>query len=137
MLNYLGKGYAATAQYNGAIDDFKVFNYALSAQEVAALAGIDTTVSNTVIRDAGTTWQVWPNPATEWLHLGSKPGETGVATLASKLVLYDLNGRAILSHQLEPQERMEMPIRGISAGTYILMKTNSSESTVHKVVIKP
>jgi hypothetical protein len=137
MLNYLGRGYATTAQYNGAIDKFKVFNYALSASEVAALAGADTVVSQAVIRKEASIWQVWPNPATQWIHVGRVNGQTATSTLPSSLTLYDLNGRAVMTRRVDKEERLEMPVDAISAGTYFLVITNEANSQVCKVVIKP
>ncbi|WP_370477323.1 LamG-like jellyroll fold domain-containing protein [Tamlana flava] len=42
VLNYIGRSQWPDALLNGSIDDFRVYNYPLSAQEIAVLAGIST-----------------------------------------------------------------------------------------------
>ncbi|WP_258104258.1 RICIN domain-containing protein [Marinoscillum sp. MHG1-6] len=43
VLNYIGRSqWSADALFNGELDDFRVYNYPLTAQEIAALAGSST-----------------------------------------------------------------------------------------------
>jgi len=42
VLNYIGRSQWSDALFNGSVDDFRIYNYPLSAQEVANLAGVVT-----------------------------------------------------------------------------------------------
>lgn len=137
FLNYVGAGYATTAEYQGTIEAFKVFNYALSANEVALLAGLDTTVNTPVVRDDALAWQVAPNPTSEWVRLVDAQGQSAKTSVASTLSLYDLNGRLIVSKRLDSDERAELPVSNVEAGTYLLIVANENGRQVHKVLIKP
>jgi len=42
-----------------------------------------------------------------------------------------------MTRRVDKEERLEMPVDAISAGTYFLVITNEANSQVCKVVIKP
>jgi hypothetical protein len=137
MLNYIGRSQFATDPlFNGNIDDFKVFNYVLSPEEAAKLAGVvpDAGVPTGMI-DADChcirNLSLWPIPAADILHLSDLPAETGSL---SGLTVYDLNGSTVLSK--ERFDETQLDVSTLSPGFYVLQLSNGKESVVRKLLIR-
>jgi hypothetical protein len=75
MLNYIGQSQAAVPLFNGSIDEFRVYNYALDPSEVEMLADTIQSTSNPLSTDleSGKELKIWPNPANNVLKLRFTP----------------------------------------------------------------
>jgi hypothetical protein len=113
-----------------------VFNYVLSPDEVAGLAG--------VVPDPGVitgmtgadchcirNLSLWPIPAADILHLSDRPEEAGSL---SGLTVYDLNGSTVLSKERFGETQLD--VSTLSPGFYVLQLSNGKESVVRKLLIR-
>jgi hypothetical protein len=85
ILNYIGRSQFADPLFNGNIDDFRVYNYALSASEITQLLGTSQTItfndfSPIFVGDADSAI---PASASSGLALTYTSSNTAVATIVS------------------------------------------------------
>ena len=98
VLNYIGRSQQTTSLFNGCIDDFCVYNYELSATEVADLAADNPTgLSGSEQLGAGNL-VLWPMPATEALKVSYSGNNAEGLSVVS---LYGMNGEIIRSKTLD------------------------------------
>jgi hypothetical protein len=57
--NYLGRSQSSEALFNGSLDDFRIYNYELSADEIKALALTTTGISPSTENSANTLYDVY------------------------------------------------------------------------------
>jgi hypothetical protein len=132
VLNYIGRSqFSADPTFNGSIDDFRVYNYELSASEVAQLAQLVST--NVTQQNKGGELTVWPNPANDILKITYLPG-TGANN--ANLQLYNTAGRLVLAETIQGIYETEMDVSALPNGIYLLKLTNGNETTTKRVVVK-
>jgi hypothetical protein len=131
ILNYIGRSQFSTDPlFNGNIDDFRVYNYALSANEVAQISGIISGVEDVESSKGGLS--LWPVPATVVLHVNySTENYTGLSTLS----VHDLNGKVVMSKEIKYANDAELNVSNLPSGIYMLKLTNSEESLIKKLII--
>jgi hypothetical protein len=82
VLNYIGRSQYPDALLNGQIDDFRVYNYALTANEVAQVAGLIPTNITDADCNCESGWSLSPVPANDLVHLDYVPeNNNSVSTL--------------------------------------------------------
>ena len=128
-LNYIGRSQFSDPLLNGKIDDFKVYNYALTADEIAQIS-IFSGISELKYNDKNLT--VWPLPAKDKLTVTYS---LNACHPKSSLTLLDLNGKQIMNQIMESDNETELNITGISSGIYMLRLTNSEETVIKKIII--
>ena len=128
--NYIGRSQFSDPLFNGNIDDFRVYNYALSATEIAQIAGILSGVTDV---ESGTSGLLLsPIPATNVLHVSySTMSNNPLSTLS----VYDLNGRLVMSKELKQTNETDLDVSNLLTGIYVLKLTNSGESLMKKLII--
>ncbi|MDL2241543.1 RICIN domain-containing protein [Bacteroidales bacterium OttesenSCG-928-L03] len=131
ILNYIGKGQDLNLFY-GYIDDFRIYNHALTAQEVAKLAGIAPSSLDDIPVNSGVL-SVWPSPADDVLRVKYQTeNQENVSTLS----VFDLNGQLLMSREAyQAGEEDLLDVSGLPLGMYILKLTNKNESLMKKFVI--
>ncbi len=130
VLNYIGRSQYPDPLFNGAVDDFRVYNYALSAGEVAQLATTITSVPDLLKEES---LAVWPVPARDVIHLSTfSDNMGGTATVR----LMDMNGRVVESKELKGTNDTELHVSNLPAGIYMLRLTNTKETLVRKIIIE-
>ncbi len=132
ILNYIGRSQFSDPLLNASVDDFRVYNYALSDTEVAQLAG---TLSNigALQADEGNSLSVWPLPANDMLHVRYSGADTaGLSTLS----ICTMDGRCVMSKAIENSYAEELNVTAISPGMYVLKLTNREETIERKILIK-
>lgn len=127
-LNYIGWGPGSVRYLNGNVDNFRIYNYSLSATEIAQLAN-DVTNSITNPELSGEL-RLWPVPARDNLHLRWLD-DNQVSTLA----VYDTNGRLVITKEVN-RGNAELNISTLPPGIYMLHLTSGSESVIRKRFIK-
>ncbi len=129
VLNYVGRSQFDDPLFKGSIDDFRVYNYALSADEVARLAqGEEVGIASTPAAEA---LAVWPQPATDVLHL-TLPAAWGEQT--ATICLHDLQGRLVL--QTTAGKQTTLQTSALPQGIYTLTARCGSEQVTRKVTVK-
>ncbi len=107
VLNYIGKSQYADPLLKGYIDDFRVYNYALSSDEVARLAG--SLIDN-----------VTPVRMTDF----------------QSVQIFDIQGRLILSSSLNDGQELKDIVKQLKAGVYVIKTIGALQSNIQKVVIE-
>jgi len=73
---------------------------------------------------------IYPNPATSWLHIESQDG-----ILWDKIELLDMSGRVLQTLYSVAEHRLD--VSGLDAGLYVLRLTKAQRSVTKKVVKRP
>jgi len=128
-LNYIGRSQSSAPLFNGNIDDFRIYNYALSANEVAQIAGVPSKVD---VVESKNILSLWPMPANDVLNVNYS---TVNSTELSTLTVSDMNGRLIMSNELKCANDLKLNVSNLSSGTYILKVTNRKETIIKKLII--
>jgi hypothetical protein len=134
ILNYIGRSQSSNPLFNGNIDDFIVYNYALSATEVAQVfSGVLHTevVDVDYNREGGLS--LWPVPAKDILHVRyAAKTNNRLATLS----VYYMNGGLVMSEDIKYPYDTELNIANLPSGMYMLKLTNSDETLMKRFIIK-
>jgi hypothetical protein len=120
IFNYIGRGQTSTDPlFNGNIDDFRIYNYALSGNEVGQIAGIISDVKNI---DFKTNLSLFPVPANDILHINlSEENSNRISTIN----VFDINGRLVLHKLVDKVNAVELNVANLTSGIYILKITNN------------
>jgi hypothetical protein len=133
VLNYIGRSQYADPLLKGNVDDFRVYNYPLSTDEVAQLAGVvpDTDPVTDVLELDGLDLSVWPIPADTIL-------ETNYSTECNdmSLVVYNANGKLVMSKKLSRADDAALDVSNLPSGLYMLKLRDGNKVWVRKVVVK-
>ncbi|HEY8935070.1 MAG TPA: LamG-like jellyroll fold domain-containing protein, partial [Cyclobacteriaceae bacterium] len=129
-LNYIGRSQYPDPLFNGYIDDFRVYNYALSADDIAQFSKV--LVTNVVDADVVKGLSLWPVPADDILYIKySTEHPTGLSTLA----VFNTNGELVTSKDIRNTYDTELNVSSLPSGFYILKLTNSEESIIKKLIV--
>ena len=129
MLNYIGRSQSTYPLFNGSIDDFRVYNYALSANEVAQISGTLSGIKDVASNNSLT---LSPMPAKDILHVNySNQYNNSIITLS----VHDLNGRLLLTKDFDFISATEINTSNLPSGIYMLKLTNSKETLMKKFII--
>lgn len=130
-LNYIGRSQYSDPLYYGFVDDFRVYNYALSTNEIGVLAGIIT--SNTVneLTD-NTNISLWPIPAYDQLHVGIPTVDgNGISTLS----VYNMFGKLVITKEVENSDDIPVNLSNLSSGMYTLYVNTNNQTSAHKFIV--
>jgi hypothetical protein len=131
ILNYIGRSNNSYTLINAYIDDFRIYNYALSASEVAQIPGVLT--KNDILTEDlyNKNLSAWPMPANNILNVSySKKNINSPSTLT----LFDMNGKLLMSENIK--NTAELNVSNLPSGIYMLKLTNNKETLMKKVNIK-
>ena len=132
VLNYIGRSQFSDPLFNGYIDEFSVYNYALSANEVAQISGSLSNGIEGVNSDSNSGLSLWPMPANDVLNISSTTeNSTGLSTLT----VYNASGRLVLRKDVQSTNAgTELHVSDLPSGIYLL-KMNTGKSTLMKKFI--
>lgn len=123
MLNYIGRSQTTIPLFSGMIDDFKVYNYALSMNEVADLA-----VSLPSAAKADDGLKLSPVPANNKVQVQYK------GTEPSDIQVFNLKGQLVMSKKIT--QSTELDVTSLPSDMYLLQLTNQKEVLVKKLTVK-
>lgn len=132
VMNYIGRSqFTADPMFKGCIDDFRIYNYALTAGQIKDLYdGKANDVDTAVRNDEGL--YVGPLPADLAIEVSYAAGEAG----RTDFLIYDAQGRMVRSAQSEPGVRVSVSTAGLPDGVYILKAANGGESCTRKFTVR-
>ncbi|MCD8318509.1 MAG: RICIN domain-containing protein [Paraprevotella sp.] len=133
VLNYIGRSqFTDDPLFNGYIDDFRIYNYALSPDEIKAMADQTDGVGSTAI-DAHLTFDVAPLPADFTLeaHYSYPQGPEKV-----EFRLYDLQGNLLSASTGTNGATTSIRVAGLANGLYILKAQCGSHSESKKITVR-
>lgn len=124
--NYIGRSqYASDPMFNGYVDDFRIYNYALSGQEIKNLYTIVSEVRPVERRLV----KVYPNPATGFVMVDFQGKEI------SDVQLIDLNGRILHVTDTKSASELRMDVGDVLPGVYLLKLNSGTQTEYVKLVI--
>ncbi|MFC0877253.1 LamG-like jellyroll fold domain-containing protein [Saccharicrinis sp. FJH2] len=127
VLNYIGRSqFAGYPMFGGYIDDFRIYNYALSSDEVAAIEGGYDAVKK--VDHNSDTLIIFPTPADDLVYLSYKSGSEN-ATVS----IYQLNGKLVKTEILKDDE---LNVSDMPSGIYMLKYSNNETTLVKKLVVR-
>lgn len=109
VLNYIGRSQSSHPLFYGYIDDFRIYNYALSAEEIAEVYGYSYNSVNEI--------------------------ETSVLDFPATVHIYTMNGSLVKTGILY-QDESELDVSNLPAGIYLLRLSNNEKSQVKKLLIR-
>jgi hypothetical protein len=124
--NYIGRSqFASDPMFSGYVDDFRIYNYALSGQEIKSLYNIVSEVRPLERQQV----KVYPNPATGYVMVDFQGKEV------SDVQLVDMNGRILRVTDTKSASELRMDVGGVSPGVYLLKLNSGSHTEYVKLVI--
>ena len=133
VLNYIGRAQTELPFFDGKMDDFRIYNYELSAEEIAKLVSDVNTGTNDLPVKNNTSFNVYPNPANKVLKFNFDNKNSGDAVI---LKLYNLYGKLVLQQDLRNITEGEIDVTNLSSGIYMLKITGSKMFVTRKVTIQ-
>jgi hypothetical protein len=136
-LNYIGKSQFSDPLLNGSVDEFRIYNYALSDQHISStannlpLARVATAVPSKVSAVTGKEDNrivLYPNPVQHQLVIQLNNLRTG-ATLR----LYNAMGVPVLSKALV-NNTTNITMKNLPAGMYYVQVDNGQQRIIKKLV---
>jgi len=128
VMNYIGRSQSTYPLFNGMMDDFRIYNYALSATEVADLAG---TISSLTANSSDKNLSIFPVPANDNVQVSYS---NGIKAEASTLSLFNMKGQQVMQKQLF--QETELDVSCLPSDIYVLKLTNRTETLVRKLTVK-
>ena len=85
----------------------------------------------TGVEDFGVPVSIYPNPASQMLHVTLPDANDGcVATL------YNMVGQAVLSQTYDGGQQIEIPVNGLVNGMYLLALESDGHILHQKIIVK-
>ena len=128
ILNYIGRS-QTDPLLNGYIDDFRIYNYALSASEITQIPGVIDGIKDINYHDNNLS--VWPVPVNDKLHASY----SRINNVLSTLSIYNADGSLVSINNIN-SNTAEIDVSGIPSGVYLLKVTTSEEFIMKKLIIK-
>ena len=131
VLNYIGRSQFPDPLFNGYIDEFSVYNYALSANEVAQLSGA---LSNGIAGvDSHNGLLLWPMPANDILNISYS--SENVNSL-STLTVFNASGRLVLRKDIQSSiVGTVLHVSDLPSGIYLLKLATGKETLMKKFIV--
>ncbi len=129
VLNYIGRSQYSNPLFKGYIDDFMVFNYELSADEITNIVEKNSGIA--IKTNHKKSLHVWPLPAKDILHINYNDDNNNPSTI----LLYNINGQLVKSQDMQNNDTIEWDVSDLPSGMYILKLINNEESLVKKIHI--
>ncbi len=131
-LNYIGRSQYPDPLFNGSIDDFSIYNYALSPGEVAQIIGAASNIEG-ISMEGNNRLTIWPVPACDVLRVSYRPMFPG---LIATLLVSELNGRQLLTKEIESFAETELKVSNLPSGIYLLKISNYAENLMTRLIIR-
>lgn len=132
VLNYIGRSqYASDPLFSGYIDDFRVYNYTLSATDVSKLAS--GTPDGVTRIDYSSEVTIFPTPAKNVLHINFTCMGNNTS---SSVEILSIDGRKLMNENIQNTSETELNVSKLSSGMYLLKITNDNKTAVKKFIVK-
>ena len=131
VLNYIGRSQSTYPLFNGFIDDFRIYNYALSANEIAQISGVVSSVAD-VKNNNESGLSVWPMPANDVLNVSYSTENTNSLTT---ITVFNTSGSLVMSKDINNTSGIQLNVSNLPSGIYILKLTNNKETLMKKFII--
>ncbi|HYX07398.1 MAG TPA: LamG-like jellyroll fold domain-containing protein, partial [Bacteroidales bacterium] len=132
VLNYIGRSQNdSDPLFYGYIDDFRIYNYALQANEITQL-NADTTTYEPVTNSYNGL-SIWPVPADNVLNVNFSLTKK---TEFHAIEMLNMDGRTLIHKDIKSIASSQLNVSNIPAGIYLLKLSSQKNSILKKIVIK-
>nr|WP_321411023.1 RICIN domain-containing protein [uncultured Carboxylicivirga sp.] len=131
-LNYIGRSHQTTALFNGYVDDFRVYNYALSATEINEVIDQATDIDKPST-GGETSIDLFPVPADDVINV--RFVSNGLKNFGS-MTLFGINGAVVKNQTIQDSMNGIMNVSDVPEGIYILKVFSDSETFMKKIIIR-
>jgi hypothetical protein len=131
VLNYIGRSQFADPLFSGYIDEFSIYNYALSSADILQLA-VGNTIDNIASVQSGSDLTVWPVPASKILFVKSNLFQSADATLT----IIDLDGKIVFNSTVNTAFETGVDVQWLKPGIYTLKLSTENYSAVKRIIIQ-
>jgi hypothetical protein len=118
--------------FKGQLDDFRVYSYPLSHNEVATLAANGPDALPGISGSEISELKIWPLPARDLLYLDCGLDLRGTG----QIDLYSLDGNKVATYTLKGS-KAELDLSHLAAGIYILQLKHGGSRTFRTIVVEP
>lgn len=133
VMNYIGRSqFAADPMFKGSVDDFRVYNYALTAGQISDLYDGKGDGVETAVQEADGGLYIGQLPADRTIEVSYAAGEDN----RTDFFIYDTQGRIVRSAQAKTGVRISVSTAGLADGVYILKAVNGKESCSRKFTVR-
>jgi len=130
ILNYIGRSQFSDPLFNGNIDDFRIYNYALPANEIARIAGIVSDVAD--VESNKGDLSLSPVPSNNVLQVNYyTENNTGLSTLT----VFNTYGKLVMSKDIDNMTGAELNVSTLPSGIYMLKLTTIKETLMKKFIV--
>ncbi|MGF7137731.1 LamG-like jellyroll fold domain-containing protein [Roseimarinus sediminis] len=130
--NYLGRSQYPDPLFNGYLDDFRLYNHALEADELMQLMQLTSDVNQ--LSPVVASLSLWPLPANDVINVSYH--SPTIQKGHSKLRLFNINGVLLLKEVIKNGQTMQLETAHLPSGTYLLQLSSKRETFVKKLIIK-
>lgn len=132
-LNYIGRSqFVADPMFKGSIDDFRVYNYELSAEDIKKVAqGESVGIITPQISDDELF--IGPLPADQKLQVTYTPAQSSGRV---SLSIYNMQGVPVLSHETAGSGVTTLDVSGLPTGLYLLRLVDNNRSVTRKFAVR-
>ncbi|OQP66552.1 hypothetical protein A3860_13815 [Niastella vici] len=135
-LNYIGKSQFSDPYLNGAVDEFRIYNYALSEQNISNLANLmplalTAAKVNTrapIVKDEDKQIRLYPNPVQQQLIV-----RVSRVDKAAMVQVYNAMGVLVLSKSLM-NNTTYLPMKNLTAGMYYVQVVNGQQRLIKEMM---
>jgi hypothetical protein len=133
ILNYIGRAQTKVPLFDGKMDDFRIYNYELTADEIARLASnFNTSVQSAADRNE-ININVYPIPVGNILNYHIDMRNNGSTETFS---LYNIYGKQVFQQDIKNKIEGEINVSDLPSGIYLLKVTGRNIMATSKIVIK-
>lgn len=133
ILNYIGRAQTEVPLFDGKMDDFRIYNYELTADEIARLASdLNTSVQRAADRNE-ININVYPIPVGNILKYNIDTRNNGSTETFS---LYNIYGKQVFQQDIKNKIEGEINVSDLPSGIYLLKVTGRNIMSTAKIVIK-
>lgn len=132
VMNYIGRSqFTADPIFRGRIDGFRIYNYALTAQQIKALADGTADGVETAVRNGGKL-HISPLPADRAIEVSFGTDDDACTDFS----VYDAQGRKVRSARARQGAKASISTAGLPGGVYILKAVHGEESCTGKFTVR-
>ncbi len=133
MFNYIGRGQSSDEKlFSGYVDDFRIYNYVISASEIEEISEDTSTDIDDSDADFENLMNVWPQPADNVLNISYNSNTSDEVCVK----MYNIQGALVEQNCSANQDGLTIDVSYLSAGIYILIVSSGEDYWTKKVVVK-
>ncbi len=141
FLNYIGRDQTENSLFNGYIDEFRLYNYVLSEEQLNEIFPEEETDTSNIVDTTNSTISitsvneenslvVWPQPVSDILNIAFQQQDAD----SYSLQIYTLDG-TMLTEKNDVTGSTQMDVSSYREGMYILKLYNKESSVIQPIIV--